>query len=88
MDVMGPKGAEWTISQLVNETAYSYQAVHKVLQMIVEEGFATKNGRTFKISTRGKLKCVAFFFAALRRADIRTLKVLFEMAFFHNPPPQ
>ena len=87
MDVMGPKGAEWTISQLVDETAYSYQAVHKVLQMIVEEGFATKSGRKFKISTRGKLKCVSFFFAALRRADIRTLKVFLKWLFPTIPHP-
>ena len=86
MDMMAPKGTQWTISQLSEETAFSYQAVHKVLSQIVEQGLARKTGKTFSITTRGRVKCVMFFFAAIKRADMRLLKILMEMILFHNPP--
>jgi predicted transcriptional regulator len=69
-----------------NATAYSYQAVHKVLQMLVDDGLARKTGKTFAVTRKGQLKILAWFFLTVRRADMRMLRILFEMLVFHNPP--
>ena len=86
MELMGPKGKHWSIAELVDETAYSYQAVHKVLQQLVELNLAKKSGKLFSITAKGRLKLVVLFFATVRRADMRMLRLLFEMLLFHNPP--
>lgn len=88
MELMGPKDKQWSITELVSETAYSYQAVHKVLQMLVQDRLATKTAKTFAITTRGKFKVISLFFATVRRADMRLLRILYEMMVFHNPPPK
>jgi hypothetical protein len=86
MDILAPRGTQWTISELSKETAYSYQAVHKVVHLFVEQGLANQTDKTFAITTKGRVKCVGFFFFAIRRADMRLLKMLVEMVMFNNPP--
>jgi len=88
MDILAPRGTQWTISQLSYETGYSYQAVHKVLQPMTAQGLAVKQDKTFTITRKGRLTCVGYFFSAIRRADMRLLKILFDMAVFHDPPPK
>lgn len=86
MDLQSRKVSRWTISQLAEETAFSYQAVYKVLNLLVEQGLVAKRGKSFSITSKGKVRCVAYFFTAVRWADMRLLKILFEMSLFHNPP--
>lgn len=86
MAQLAPKGTQWSIFDLTNATAYSYQAVHKVLQMLVDDGLARKTGKTFAVTRKGQLKILAWFFLTVRRADMRMLRILFEMLVFHNPP--
>lgn len=88
MDLLAPKGTQWSIPELTEATAYSYQAVHKVLQMMVDDGHATKTGKTFSITRRGRLRILTLFFLTVRRADMRMFRLLFEMMLFHNPPPK
>ncbi|MCF2870637.1 hypothetical protein L0664_06130 [Octadecabacter sp. G9-8] len=86
MDLMAPNGTQWSISELVDATGYSYQAVHKVLQILVKDGMAIKSGKTFTATKKGKFKCLSMFFLTVRRADMRMLRLLFEMLVFHDPP--
>jgi len=88
MELLAPKGTQWSISELTEATAYSYQAVHKVLKMLVDNGHAKKTGKTFSITRRGRLQTLTLFFLTVRRADMRMLRILFEMLLFHNPPPK
>ena len=88
MELLGQKGSQWTISQLVEETAYSYQAVHKITQQLTDAGMIQKTGKTFSVKPRGRLKTLSLFFATVRRADMRMLRILFEMMTFHSPPPK
>ncbi len=86
MDLMGPRGTQFSLAEMVNATAYSYQAVHKVMQEMVKSGHVRKSGRTYSVTTKGRLLLVTLFFSTVRRADMRMLRILFEMLLFHNPP--
>lgn len=86
MDRMAPKGTLWTIAELVEETAYSYQAVHKVLQVLTKDGLTQKTGKKFSVTGKGRAKMLTLFFVTVRRADMRMLRIIFEMLVFHKPP--
>jgi predicted transcriptional regulator len=84
MDLQSSKVERWTISELSKGTAFSYQAVHKIMPVLVAQGFVSQKGKTFSITKKGKLRCLMFFFEAVRRADMRLLKILFAMTVFKS----
>lgn len=88
MDLMGPKGTQFSNAELVEATAYSYQAVHKVMGALLDARLVRKSGKTFSVTTKGRLKLVALFIATVRRADMRMLRQLYEMIIFDNPTPK
>lgn len=87
IDMLGPRGKQWSISEISDTTGYTYQSIHKDLSRMVKEGRAKKVGKLYQITSKGRRRTIYYFVCHLKNMDLGMYRTITGLLFFNNPPP-